>query len=241
MVLTGKRLLVKQQPHANRILSGFDMYVPRKLLFVIPLMICLSGCPSIWKVGATEKELAPDEMFNRAEKLLKEKSYDDAIETLERLKSAHPDYSKIEEVYLKIADAAFEKGSYENAASKYYQFIELYPASKDLAKAKFNVGMCYFRQIKGTDLDSRVVQQAIDAFKVIADDPNAGEWSKKAQEKIRECKRKLAEKELYKANTYISVGNYKAARVAAQRILDEYPKVGLDEEAQKLIKRIKNK
>ncbi len=180
-------------------------------------------------------------MFSRADKLIKEKSYDDAIEMLERLKSAHPDYSKIEEVYLKIADAAFEKGAYENAASKYYQFIELYPASKEVSRAKFNVAMCYFKQIKGTDLDSRVIQQAIDAFKIVADDPTSGEWAKKAQEKIRECRRKLAEKELYKAKTYISVGNYKAARVAAQRILDEYSKVGLDEDAEKLIKSIKNK
>ncbi|MGC8908623.1 MAG: outer membrane protein assembly factor BamD, partial [Desulfomonilaceae bacterium] len=190
---------------------------------------------------ATEKNVTPDEMFARAEKLIKEKNYDDAIETLERLKSAHPDYSKIEEVYLKIADAAFEKGSYENAASKYYQFMELYPASKQVPRAKFNVAMCYFKQIKGTDLDNRVIQQAVDAFKTVADDPNAGEWAKKAEEKIRECRRKLAEKELYKAKTYISVGNYKAARVAAQRVLDEYAKVGLDEDAQKLLKSIKNK
>jgi len=241
MGLTGTRLLVKHQPPANRIQSGFDMNILKKLLLLVPLVICLCGCPSLWKISATEKGLTPDEMFNRAEKLVKEKSYDDAIETLERLKSAHPDYSKIEDVYLKIADAAFEKGAYENAASKYYQFIELYPASKKAPTAKFNVAMCYFKQIKGTDLDSRVIQQAVDAFKAVADDPNAGEWAKKAKEKTTECLRKLAEKELYKANTYISVGNYKAARVAAQRILDEYAKVGLDEKAQKLLKSIKNK
>ncbi|MGB9616022.1 MAG: outer membrane protein assembly factor BamD [Desulfomonilaceae bacterium] len=217
------------------------MNILKKLALLILVVICLSGCPSLWNTAATEKNVTPDEMFARAEKLIKEKNYDDAIETLERLKSAHPDYSKIEEVYLKIADAAFEKGSYENAASKYYQFMELYPASKQVPRAKFNVAMCYFKQIKGTDLDNRVIQQAVDAFKTVADDPNAGEWAKKAEEKIRECRRKLAEKELYKAKTYISVGNYKAARVAAQRVLDEYAKVGLDEDAQKLLKSIKNK
>ena len=217
------------------------MNILKKLALLILVVICLTGCPSLWKTAATEKSDTPDEMFTRAEKLIKEKNYDDAIETLERLKSAHPDYSKIEEVYLKIADAAFEKGSYENAAAKYYQFMELYPASKQVPRAKFNIAMCYFKQIKGADLDSRVIQQAVDAFKALADDPNAGEWAKKAQEKLKECRRRLAEKELYKAKTYVSVGNYKAARVAAQRILDEYAKVGLDDDAQKLLKSIKNK
>ncbi len=217
------------------------MNILKKLAFPILMVICLSGCPSLWKTDATEKGVTPDQMFSRAETLIKEKKYDDGIETLERLKSAHPDYSKIEEVYLKIADAAFEKGSYESAAAKYYQFIELYPASTQVPRAKFNVAMCYFKQIKGTDLDSRIIQQALDAFKTVADDPKAGEWAKKAQEKIRECRRKLAEKELYKAKTYISVSNYKAARVSAQRILDEYAKMGLDEDAQKLLKSIKNK
>ena len=63
----------------------------------------------------------------------------------------------------------------------------------------------------------------------------------KAEEKTRECERKLAEKELYKARSYISLGNYKAARLATQRVLDQYPKLGLDDEAKKLLERIKNK
>lgn len=217
------------------------MNIRKKLLLLIPLVICLTGCPPLWKTGMDEKNDTPDEMFSQAEKRIQEKSYDDATEILERLKSAHPDYSKIEQVYLKIADATFEKGAYENATSKYYQFMELYPASKEVPRAKFNIAMCYFKQIKGTDLDSRAIRQSIDAFKAVADDPNAGEWAKKAREKIGECQRKLAEKELYKAKAYISVGNYKAARVSAQRVLDEYSKVGLDEDAQKLLKSIKNK
>lgn len=212
-----------------------------RLLLPIIFSICVAGCPSLWNKGSVEKADTPEELFSRAEKLLKDKNYHEAVETLERLKSAHPDYSKIPEVYMKLADAAYDQGSYENAASKYLQFMELYPGSKEVPRAKFNVAMSYFKQIKGTDLDSRAINLALDSFKLVAGDPNGGEWAKKAEEKIKECRKKLAEKELYKAKTYLSVSNYRAARLVAQRILDEYSDLGFDEEAKKLLKRLKDK
>lgn len=144
-------------------------------------------------------------------------------------------------MYLKLGDVFFEEKAYEKAASRYLQFIELFPNHKEVPKAKFNVAMCYFNQIKGTDLDNRAVKLAADSFKAVTELPDAGEWGKKAEEKLKECRQKLAAKELYKARTYISVSNYTAARLAAQRVLDEYSKLGYDEEAKDLIQGIKGK
>jgi hypothetical protein len=47
--------------------------------------------------------------------------------------------------------------------------------------------------------------------------------------------------ELYKARNYISTGQYKSARIAAQRVLDEYAKLGLDKEASDIIGKVKGK
>lgn len=217
------------------------MKLALKLTMMACLVILLSGCPSLWQSSKAEKQLSADDLYQKAEAEFKKKNYAQAIELFERLKSAHPDFSKIPEVYLKLADASFDEASYEKAASRYLQFLELYPAHKEVAKAKFNVAMCYFNQIKNTDLDSRAVKSALDSFKQLANDANAGEWAKKAEEKTKECLKKLAEKEIYKAQTYVSVGNYKAARLSAQRVLDEFPKVGLDDKAQELIKKLKGK
>jgi outer membrane protein assembly factor BamD (BamD/ComL family) len=125
--------------------------------------------------------------------------------------------------------------------ARYLQFIELYPAHKEIPRAKFNVAMGYFNQKKNTDLDNSVIRRAADSFKVLIDDPNAGEWAKKAEEKHRECMRLLAEKEYYKAQTAWNIGNYKAANLAAKRILEEYPKLGLDEKAKEMVKKTKDR
>jgi outer membrane protein assembly factor BamD len=157
------------------------------------------------------------------------------------LRSAHPDFEKTPDVSVKIADAFYDSGDYEKAASAYLQFVELHPGHEQVARAKFRVAMCYFNQIKSIDLDSRAVTTAAERFKALRDNPDAGEWGKKASEKYDACMKKLAEKELYKAHQYIRMGKYKSARMAAKRVLEEYGKLGLDQEAEDLIKGIKGK
>jgi outer membrane protein assembly factor BamD len=207
----------------------------------ILLALFLAGCPSIWNVEAIDKGATADQLYKIAEDRFEKKEYASAIEAYERLKSAYPDFKEIQQVYLRLGDAFFNAGEYEKAVNRYAQFMELYPAHKEVARAKYQIAMSSFKQIKSTDLDSRSVQKSANEFKALADDPDAGEWAKKAAEKYRECRQKLAAKELYKARTEISTGNYQAARLAAKRVLDEYPKLGYDDEANELIKKLKNK
>jgi outer membrane protein assembly factor BamD len=208
-------------------------------LLVFAALLC-SGCPSMWNTDVPESASA-DELYKAAEQSFNDKNYSQAVRTYERLKSAYPDFKEIPEVYLKIADAQFEQGSYEMAISQYRKYMELYPGHKGLARAKYQEALAKFNQIKKTDLDSAMVQQAAKAFKVVMDDPEAGDFAKKAEEKYKECLKKLAEKEIYKARTYINMGNYPAAKMATKRVLDEYPKSGFDEEASQLMKKIDSK
>lgn len=201
----------------------------------------LVGCPSFWNSKDVAKTPSAEELYKKAEALFKDKDYRGAIEAYRRLKSAHPDFEKIPDVYMKIADAFYDSGDFEKAASAYLQFAELHPGHEQVTRAKFQVAMCYFKQIKNTDLDSRAVTIAAERFKALRDNPDAGEWGKKASEKYDECLKKLAEKELDKARTYISMGKYKSARIAAKRVLEEYGKLGLNQQAEDLIKSIKGK
>jgi outer membrane protein assembly factor BamD len=212
-----------------------------KALVAATIMLLLTGCPSWWQNETAEKSATPEQLFKEGDEYYQRKDYGRAVESYERLKSAFPDFKKIPEVYMKLGDAAYDGGDYEKAVSRYLQFIELYPSHAEASRAKYQIAMCYFNQIKKTDLDNSVVSRAAEAFKVVADDPKAGEWAKKAEEKQRECRRKLADKEYYKAQAYKNMGNNRAARMAAQRILDEYPKLGLDKEAEDMLKKLKDK
>jgi outer membrane protein assembly factor BamD len=211
------------------------------LICIFSAALFLAGCPALWNMEQTEKVASADDLFQKAEDYFQKKDYAKSVETYEQLKSAYPDFKKMPYVLLKIADALYTEGFYDKAIGRYMQFIELYPANKEVPRARYYAAMASFNQIKTTDLDSRIIQKSADAFKAVANDPNAGEWAKKADEKYAECRKKLAGKELDKARTYISLGSYQAARMAAKRVIDEYPNLGYDEEANNLIKKIKNK
>lgn len=201
----------------------------------------LTACPSLWNTAANDKAEGAEKLYEDAEAAFDNKDYEKAIELYERIKSGYSDFEKTPEVYLRLADAFYEKGAYEKAISRYLQFVELHPGHKDVPKAKFHAAMGYFQQIRAADLDNRIVHTAAEAFKALRDDPEAGEWAEKAGEKYDECLKKMAEKELYKARTYVSMGQYQAARIAAKRVLDEYKEMGFDKEAEDLIKGIKGK
>jgi len=211
------------------------------LVLVALTATLVAGCPSIWKKELIKKDAPPKELFQAAQDQFQQKNYREAIELYERLKSAQPDFDKIPEAYQRIADAFFNLGEYDEAVARYQQFLQLYPNHEDRYRAKYMIGMSYFDRIKGTDREDSMVRRAEAEFKQVADDSAAGQWKKKAEEKYRECRKKLAEMELYKAKTYISTGQYKSARIAAQRILDEYAKLGLDKEASDIIEKVKGK
>lgn len=205
------------------------------------MALLLTGCPSLWGSKVSDKPPGPEEMYKDAEARFKDKDYTAAAELYERLKTAHPDFEKIPEVYVKIADAYYESGDYEKATSRYHNYIELHPGHEEVPRAKYQVAMCYFQQMQAKDLDSRATAAAAERFKALRDDPDAGKWAKEASKKYDECRKKLAEKELDKANTYVSMGNYRSARLAAKRVLEEYGKLGLDKEAEDFLKSIKGK
>ncbi len=203
--------------------------------------ILMMGCPSIWQTQSGKAEPSAAELYESAEKSFDKGDYAKAIELYDRLRSAHSDFDKMPLVYQKVADAFFKSGKYDDAVSRYRSFLELYPNHEQAVRAKYMISMCYFNQLKPSDRDSTTAEQAAAAFKAISEDPNAGEWKEKAKEKYRECQAKLAEKELYKAKTYVNMKNYKAARIAAQRVLDQYGGVGFDEEAKAMLERLKGR
>jgi outer membrane protein assembly factor BamD len=215
--------------------SGFRIGV------VALLLVFLGGCPGPWTVAKPAQDASADDLYQKAENQYRDKDYLASVESYQKLKSGHPDFPKLPAVYVKIGDALYANGEYEKAISRYLQFLELYPRHAYVPRVKYYIAMSYFQQIKKLDLDNAILQKTSDAFKSLAADPNAGKWAEEAKKKLEECRKMLADKEMYKARTYWSMGNYKAAGLAARRVLDQFPNLGLDEEAKDLIKRAEAK
>ena len=64
---------------------------------------------------------------------------------------------------------------------------------------------------------------------------------KRQKKNLGYAERNLQKKKCTRLKPTLGMGNYKAARVSAKRVLDEYPKLGFDTEANDLLKKIKDK
>jgi outer membrane protein assembly factor BamD len=205
------------------------------------LLALLGGCPTLWTFTKPSQDASADDLYQQAENQYRDKDYLTAVESYQKLKSGYPDFPKLPAVYVKIGDALYANGEYEKAINRYQNFLDLYPKHAYVPRVKYYIAMSYFQQIKKLDLDNAILQKTSDAFKSLAADPNAGKWAEQAKQKMEDCRKMLAEKEMYKARTYWSMGNYKAAGLAAQRVVEQFSNLGLDEEAKDLIKRAKDK
>jgi outer membrane protein assembly factor BamD len=187
-----------------------------------------------------EKTPDADALFNKAVGLYQDHEYEEAIHFFESLKSAYPTFEKMPLVQMRIADSYYRMGEYPKAMAEYRQFITLYPRNANVARAKYMIGMSYYKRKKTIDRDDSVVRRAADVFSQVVKEHGDSQVGKEAEERLLDCRKRLAEKELYKAEVYISMGKYKAAEIAAQRILDDYPGLGFDDDAKAILKSLED-
>ena len=225
----------------NCIEKGDTLRAKGTLILAVIVTFMVAACPSIWQTKAAVEKPSADKLFQKAESLFEKGSYRAAIESYNRLKSAYPEFEKMPQVYLRIADAYFRNKEFITASAKYKNFLQLYPKDENASRAKYMIALGYFNKIRPIDRDSRMIEKAAQAFKKVVDEAEDGEWKNKAKEKYKECMKKLGEKELLIANDYYKRSKYKAARKVAQRVLDKYPDLGLNEEAKRIIEKSKGR
>lgn len=157
--------------------------------------------------------------------------YQGARDAFEKLKDWYPysEYAKLAE--LKIADANYRLGNYEEAIFAYEEFESLHPRNEAIPYVVYQMGMCYFEEIDTPDRDQVATRKALDIFaRLVRDYPN-DPYAVKAQEKINHCLRSLAESELRIGLFYYNAGHYKAALRRFKNVLSRYPDVGVHQEA----------
>ena len=99
-------------------------------------VLALAGCPSLWQTDYAEKPASAEQLFKDAENHFDKKEYSQALASYEKLKSAFPDFKDISKTYVKTADCLFNQGSYDQAISRYLQFIETLSCSQRCSQGK---------------------------------------------------------------------------------------------------------
>jgi len=208
------------------------------VLLVGGLLVLLAAACS--KKPAFEEVPPPEELYAKGQKLLEGRSilgvytwinYGKAIETFQAIIDNYP-YSEYEiEAQLKIADAYFDDGSYEEALSYYRDFGDLHPQNPRVPYTVLRSALCHYNQIKSINRDQTSTREALKYLELLSTRYPYEPETRQGEIILQQLRTRLAENTMEIGDFYMDRTQYQSAATRYRQVLDEYPGLGLDAEA----------
>ncbi len=154
------------------------------------------------------------------------RDYSEALKRFELLKSSFPDsppYTVWAE--LKIGDCHFFQKEYVEAIAAYEEFKKIHPTHEEIPYVIYQIGLAYFNQILTHDRDQTFAQNALSNFEYLVANYPPSLFTEKTKEKMGVCRKRLADHEFYIGDYYYKKGNFKAASVRFQGLIEKFPKM----------------
>lgn len=197
----------------------------RSLASAFAAVVLAAGC-------AGKKPPVPaDELWKEANTQLENEAYEYSIESYKKLLDQYPFDPHAEEASLKIAEAYYEGGKYQEAISAYGDFQRMHPTSEHLPTVQYHIGMSYLAQASTSDRDQEPLRQALTYFANLVDRYPTSPWTEKARLRQRECREALAKHHRDIAGWYIRHKNIRAAESRLAMLLKDYPETDAAAEA----------
>jgi outer membrane protein assembly factor BamD len=198
-----------------------QMLVGSCLLFALSI----SGC-AILDLFPSKRAEAPggsdQELLSRADAAIARKKYDEGRKNLQRLINQFPESELVPVARLNVGRSFFNEKRYDEARAEYQRFIELFPQHERVDEARYYMGLSFFRQMEKADRDQSLSKKAIAEFQTLVSEFRDSQYAADAKAKVAECRRQLANKELYIGKFYFNRGAYSAAIKRFETVLKDY-------------------
>lgn len=198
------------------------------------LALSISGCAVLdffKSKGAQPSAGSDQELLSRADAAIARKKHDEGRTHLQRLINQFPESELVPTARLYLGRSYFNERKYEEARAEYQRFLELFPQHERVDEARYYIGLSYVRQMEKTDRDQAFAKKAVAEFQTLTNEFRDSQYAPDARAKIAQCRRQLADKELYIGKFYFNQGSYGAAIKRFETVLKEYPGSEYDDQA----------
>lgn len=196
-----------------------------RFLMVAVLSLGLSGCGIIDYFYLPVPEDTAQELFEAGNDAMREKNYAAAVDYYTKLKDTYQFSPYAIEAELSLADAYFLDGEWMAAIDAYKEFEGLHPRHEAIPYVLFNIGMANKNLYRSIDRPITPIDEAYSYFKRINESYPDSEYAEKAKELMQECRRLMAEHELYIADFYYRSGKYGSAWSRYQNLIENFKDV----------------
>ena len=197
----------------------------RKLLLMgmLACSLFLSGCAFIDEYFLPTPEDTVQEVFEAGNEALRDKNYKQATIYFSRIKEEHPFSPYAIRSELALADAHFLDEEYWLASEAYRDFETLHPRHEAIPYVLYQLGMSLRKTYTSIDRSATEVKEAVEYFTRLQQEYPDTEYGIKAVEQIAECRKTLAQREIFIANVFWGMENYQAAYSRFQHVVQTYP------------------
>ena len=189
------------------------------------LAILLNGCGIIDYFYLPPPEDTAQELFEAGNDSMREKNYLAASGYFSKLKDNFPFSPYAVEAELSLADCYFLDEEWGMAAEAYKEFETLHPRHEAIPYVLYNIGMANLNGYPSIDRPSTQVEEAYSYFSRLRESYPTTEYATVAEEKMKECRKLMAEHELFYADFYFRMGRYASALSRYQTIIRDFSDV----------------
>ena len=185
-----------------------------KLLRLVVLLVCLialPGCGLIDYYFLPEPEDTAQELYENAGDAMRDKKYGTAAEYYTKIKDNYPFSPYALEAELSLGDAYFLDGKYAEASEAYKEFESLHPRHEAIPYVLYQIGMSELKTFISVDRPTTMIQQALEYFNRLQELYPDSEYATKAGGEIHNCRKLLAEHELYLGDMFWQMKKYGSA------------------------------
>lgn len=198
------------------------MKLPR-IFFVIPALLFIFACSGKAPVKTSVEEFNAETSFEKANKLIDKKDYEEARALLLEVKNRDLTKKYAPLAQLRIADAYVKEGEPELAVAEYRRFLEIYPDHRHASYAQYQIAMVYFNQIESPERGYGGAARALAEFEKLKQDFPRNPYKDLIDLRIEKCRNTMADYELLVGEFYLKNGSYSAAISRFETLLQKFP------------------
>lgn len=200
------------------------------------IVVVVSSCKSKFEKLRASNNIALK--YQEAVKLYEKKKYSKAIILFEELMGKYRGQAEAEDLYYYTAYTAYRLRDYTSARFHFRNFATTYPNSPRAEECRFMAAYSFYIDSPRSSLDQENTLKAIDELQLFINLYPDGERADEAGQLIQNLRDKLEQKAFANAKLYYDMGqpdDYRAAVIAFESMLRQYPDTRYAEEVEFLI------
>lgn len=200
----------------------------KKFLTLIVLIALFSSCSEYQKALKSEdvgvKLVAATNKYDKGK-------YEKAIRLFEQIAPSYKGKPQAERMFYMYAQSYYKTEQYYLAGYQFESFASSYPKSEKVEEAAYLGALCFSKLSPRYTLDQTDTEKAIEKLQTFIDRYPNSTYLPEANKIVKELRGKIEKKYFENAKQFNTISDYKAALVALENYLSDFPGTPYKEEA----------